>query len=45
VVSRLMMAAPGDSDDPAVLGLWSTKSNSVSSYGTAKIRRAHLANL
>jgi hypothetical protein len=40
-----MMAAPGDSVGPEVLGLRSTKSNSVSSYGTTSTRRAHLANL
>jgi hypothetical protein len=43
--TQLAMAVPWDSDEPAVLGLQSTKSNSTSSYGTASTRRARHANL
>jgi hypothetical protein len=42
--ARLTMAAPWDSNEPAVLGLRSTKSNFVSSYDTTLTRRACLAN-
>jgi hypothetical protein len=37
--AQLTMAAPGDSGEPTVLGLRSTKSNSVSSYSTSLTRR------